>query len=99
MTHPEQLLTKATDICAQINLLSALMEAQGKAQSKLILSFDVYCVLLEYTAYLNPALQSEADVRIAEEMIIVNDFVYETPKQKLAVRIDFFSPPGVVDIE
>jgi hypothetical protein len=99
MTHPETLLTKATDICAQINLLSSLMEAQGKKQSRLVLSFDVYCVLLEYTAYLNPALQSEEDVRIAEEMIIANDFVYETQKQKLAVQIDFFSPAGVVDIE
>jgi hypothetical protein len=93
------LLSRATDYCSQINLLSTLLDAQEKEQHTLVLSFDVYCTLLEYTAHLNPALETEEDVMSAEQMIITNDFLFETPHHKLAVRVDFFSLPGVIDIE
>lgn len=99
MSLSETLLTRATDICAQINLLSALLEAQQKEQHMMVISFDVYCTLLEYTAYLNPALENEEDIIKAEQMIIANDFIFQTPHHKLAVKVDFFAPPGVIDID
>jgi hypothetical protein len=99
MSISEVLLTRATDICAQINLLSTLLDAQQKEQHTLVISFDVYCTLLEYTAYLNPALEDEKEIIAAEQMIIANDFLFETPHHKLAVKVDFFAPSGVIDID
>jgi len=99
MSISEALLTRSTDICAQINLLSTLQDAQRKDQHTLVISFDVYCTLLEYTAYLNPALEDEEAIIAAEQMIITSDFVFETQHHKLAVKVDFFAPPGVIDID
>ncbi|MCX6137126.1 MAG: hypothetical protein NTV54_06490 [Ignavibacteriales bacterium] len=99
MSISEALITRAAEICSQINLLSALMDAQQKEQHRLVISFDVYCTLLDYTAYKNPALETEEDVIVAEQMIIVNDFLFETPRHNLEVKVDFFALPGVIDIE
>ena len=99
MSISEALLTRTTDICEQINLLSALLDAQQKDQHTLVISFDVYCTLVDYTAYLNPALEDEKDIIAAEQLIIVNDFLFETPHHKLAVKVDFFAPLGVIDID
>ena len=99
MSLSETLLTRATDICAQINLLSALLDAEQKEQHMLVISFDVYCTLLEYAAYLNPAMDNEEDIIIAEQMIIASDFIFQTLHHKLAVKVDFFAPSGVIDID
>jgi len=99
MSISEALMTRAADICAQVNLLSTLLDAQQKEQHTLVISFDVYCTLLEYTAYRNPELENEEDIISAEKMIIANDFLFETPHHKLTIKVDFFSPSGVIDID
>ncbi|MCX6139009.1 MAG: hypothetical protein NTV54_16135 [Ignavibacteriales bacterium] len=98
MENNESLLTKASDICAYINTLSDRIASQQRPQKKLIVSFDVYCLLLEYTALLNYIHQDWGTSSI-EELIATPDLFYETKKQQLAVCVDFFKQQGSVDIE
>jgi hypothetical protein len=98
MEKRESLLTKASDICSYINTLSEHVATQHRRQKKLIVSFDVYCLLLEYTALLNHTQQNGGSSSL-EELIDIPDLVYETKKHQLAVCVDFFKPQGSVDIE
>jgi hypothetical protein len=98
MENNESLLTKASDICSHINAMSEFYAAQHRPQKKLIVSFDVYCLLLEYTALLNHTHRNGESSSI-EELISTPDLVYETKKHQLSVCVDFFQPPGSVEIE
>jgi hypothetical protein len=92
------MLTKATDLCAYINMLSEYVETQRLAQKKLIVSFDIYCLLLEYTALLNHVHNNGSNCTV-EELLSIPELVYESPKHQLNVCVNFFLPPGSVDIE
>ena len=52
MPGVEALLTKALELCTYINTISASFDKEAKEKPRLILSFDLYCLLLEYTVYL-----------------------------------------------
>ncbi len=97
MLSDERLLTRASEICASINALSAFLEGRDVPQQRIVLSFDVFCVLLEYTAHLRTSLHySACDV---EELLGADDLVFETARRDLPVRIDFFLPANTFDIE
>jgi hypothetical protein len=98
MENNESLLTKASDICSYINALSEHYAVHHRQQKKLIVSFDVYCLLLEYTALLNQTHQNGGSSSL-EELIVTPDLIYETKKHQLTVCVDFFSSLGSVEIE
>jgi|SRR5208283_269388 len=92
----EALLTKALELCTYINTISASCDKEAKEKPKLILSFDLYCLLLEYTVYLKGL--SDTNPSTVEELIFCDDLLFETPNRQLEVRVDFFLPPNTVTV-
>jgi hypothetical protein len=94
----EAILAKGVELCAQINNLSELVEEQRqKEQSTLVVSFDVYCVLLEYTVYLHryETLVSSS----LEDFLCSDDLVFEANNKRLDVRVDFFLSANSIRIQ
>jgi len=96
MSGVEALLTKALELCTYINTISASVEKKAKEKPRLILSFDLYCLLLEYTVYLKSLGETSPDS--VEELILCDDLLFETPDCQLEVRVDFFLPPNTVTV-
>lgn len=94
MPGTEALLTKALELCTYINTISASSHEKAKEKPKLILSFDLYCLLLEYTVYLKGL--SDTNPNTVEELLLCDDLLFETPNRQLEVRVDFFLPPNSV---
>ncbi|HTY09812.1 MAG TPA: hypothetical protein VMF88_01960 [Bacteroidota bacterium] len=90
----EALLTKALELCTYINTISASYGDDGKGKKKLVLSFDLYCLLLEYTFYLKGL--SDTNPNTIEELIVCDDLLFETPNRQLEVNVDFFLPANTV---
>lgn len=96
MPGDETLLSKALELCTYINMISASMAEGIRTQEKLVLSFDLYCLLLEYTAYVKSL--SDERPQTVEELIACDDLLFEALDRQLEVRIDFFLPPNSVMI-
>ena len=96
MPGDEALLTKALELCTYINTISSSMDESGKTKPKLILSFDLYCLLLEYTVYLKGL--GDPNSGSIEDLILCDDLLFETPQRQLEVRVDFFLPVNTVTI-
>ena len=94
MSGTEALLTKALELCTYINTISASYADRGKGKPKLVLSFDLYCLLLEYTVYLRGL--SDTNPNTVEELILCDDLLFETPNRQLEVNVDFFLPANSV---
>ncbi len=93
----EAILEKGVKLCTQINDLSDLLEEQNELQSILIVSFDVYCTLLEYTVYLHQF--DSASGSTVEDFLRSDDLVFETNNRRLDVKVDFFLPNNSVYIQ
>jgi hypothetical protein len=90
------ILVRGVELCSQINSLSVLADRNHCAQSKLVVSFDVYCDLLEYTVYIYH-YDAEHPATI-EDYIFSDELVFEANGHKLDVRIDFFLPSNSIQI-
>ncbi|HVN48211.1 MAG TPA: hypothetical protein VMU30_05250 [Bacteroidota bacterium] len=93
----EAILEKGVKLCAQINDLSELVKHQQEEQSTLVVSFDVYCALLEYTVYLHQYDASSASS--VEDFLRSDDLVFEANNKRLDVRVDFFLPANSIQIQ
>ena len=97
ITPQEDLFTKAVDLCTQIHSLSTKAEFDNRQQKQLIVSFDVYCVLLEYTVFLQN-MRAETGMTL-EEYLCCDDLVFDANGHRLDVRVDFFLMPGSIHID
>ncbi len=93
----DAILSKGVELCAQINNLSELIEQQQRAQSTLVVSFDVYCALLEYTVYLHRFDTFAASS--LEDFLRSDDLVFEANNKRLDVRVDFFLSQNSIQIQ
>jgi hypothetical protein len=93
----DELLRRAAEVCARINALSAWARGQQHPHHRLVVSFDVYCLLLEYTVYMQQL--HGGDGHSLEEYIHFDDLLYEAEGMPLDVRIDFFLPQNSTQIE
>ena len=84
------ILARGVELCSQINSLSILAGFTNSDQSRLVVSFDVYCDLLEYTVYLHRC-DTECGSSTIEDFLLSDDLVFEANGHKLDVLIDFFS--------
>lgn len=96
MSHAETYLFKGTQLYERICALSAAMEPSGRQQFRLVLSFDLYCLLLEYTALVG-RLNSEAGTEV-EELFHYDDLMFDTGNYHLAITVDFFASPDTIAI-
>jgi hypothetical protein len=93
----DDLLRRAAEVCARINALCDWAREQERPHERLVVSFDVYCVLLEYTVYVQQL--HGGDGHSLEEYIHFDDLLYEAEGMPLDVRIDFFLPRNSTHIE
>ncbi len=96
MTTAEQVLNRGNQLHERVASISGSLDAQLAPQTKLILSFDLYCVLLEYTALVGQL--NLAQGQSVEELLSYDDLIFDTGLHKLVVTVDFFSPFDSVQI-
>jgi hypothetical protein len=96
MKTAEYVLTRGNHLNERVIALSHSLDTQLAPQSKLVLSFDLYCVLLEYTVLVGQL--NLADGQTVEELLSYDDLLFDTGLHKLIVSVDFFSPANSVQI-
>lgn len=96
MFSDEEVLVKGVQIQQRISTLSVLMELQREHQEQLVLSFDVYCALLDYTVLMNQS-HVNRDL-LLQELLLKNDLVFDTGKNQLTIFVDFFFPSSAIQI-
>ena len=90
-------MQRAVELCAKINALTSWAEGENRRPKRLVVSFDVYCILLEYTVYMQQAHGAEGHT--LEEYIQFDDLLYEADGHPLDVQIDFFLPADSIRID
>lgn len=96
MTTVESLLVRGNQLHERVAALSLSLDSQLAPQARLVLSFDLYCLLLEYTVLMG---QLNLDHhQTVEELLSYDDLVFDTGIHKLCVSIDFFGPSNSVQI-
>jgi hypothetical protein len=96
MTTVEAVLVRGNHLHERVAALSQSLDSQLAPQSKLVLSFDLYCVLLEYTALMGQ-LNLENGQSVSE-LLACDDLIFDTGVHKLTVSVDFFGPTNSVQI-
>jgi len=96
MTTGENVLVRGNSLHERVASISSALDAQLAPQEKLLLSFDLYCVLLEYTALVGKLNLSEGQT--VEELLSYDELVFDTGLHKLVVSVDFFSPADSLQI-
>jgi len=96
MSETERFLVKGAQLHERICALSSYMELEARRQEKLRISFDLYCIMMEYSALLARFDSSEGES--LEELLEYEDLVFDTGHYNLAVSIDFFAPPNTISI-
>jgi hypothetical protein len=96
MSETEQLLLKGTQLHERICALSSYMEMESRQQTKLLISFDLYCVMMEYSALL--ARFDSTGGETLEDLLDYEDLVFDTGHTSLNVSIDFFASPNTISI-
>lgn len=90
------ILTRGLDLCTQISYMSMQAERLSQPQHSLIVSFDVYCDLLEYSLYLQT--YSGETTPTLEDYLRADELLFETNGRKLEIHIDFFLPANSIII-
>jgi hypothetical protein len=96
MTTVESVLVRGNQLHERVGALSHSLDSQLVPQSKLVLSFDLYCLLLEYTALMGQ-LSLEHGQTVAE-LLTYEDLEFDTGVHRLGVSVDFFGPMNSVQI-
>ncbi len=96
MKTAEYVLVRGNQLNERVIALSQSLDSQLAPQTKLVLSFDLYCVLLEYTVLVGQLNLTTGQT--VEELISYDDLIFDTGLHKLIVSIDFFSPANSVQI-
>jgi hypothetical protein len=96
MTTAENVLLRGTSLHDRVVSISSALDAQLAPQTTLWLSFDLYCVLLEYTALVGQI--NFAEGQSVEELLSYDELVFDTGVHKLTVAVDFFGPADTLQI-
>lgn len=90
------ILARGLDLCAQISQMSLQAERLAQESDRLVVSFDVYCDLLEYSLFLQ-GCNGEQNPTL-EDFLLADGLLFETNGKKLSVQIDFFLPNNSIII-
>ena len=93
MSQAETYLLKGTQLYERICALSASIEAE-QPQTKLILSFDLYCLLLEYTSLVGRL--NSGDAATVNELLTYDELMFDTGNYHLLVSVDFFASQDTI---
>ncbi len=96
MPHTEEVLLKGTRLTERIRSLCAEVDDGARRPARLELSFDQFCMLLEYTSLMGEF--KAAGGHSLEELMCSEELVFESGDYKLSVGVDFFAPPKTVHV-
>jgi hypothetical protein len=96
MITVETVLVRGNQLHERVAALSHSLDSQLAPQSKLVLSFDLYCILLEYTALMGQLNMEHS--QSVPELLLCDDLIFDTGVHKLMVSVDFFGPTNSVQI-
>jgi hypothetical protein len=96
MSNSEAVILKGSQLHERVCTLSSFMESVITRQETLILSFDLYCVLLEYSVLLGKF--DVIEKLTVEQLIMYDQLIFDTGENKLVVQVDFFAPQNSITI-
>jgi hypothetical protein len=96
MSHAETYLVKGAQLYERICSEAASHPPGAPPPTKVALSFDLFCLLAEYTALVE-GLQKEHSLTM-HELFTAEDLMLDTGAYQLAVCIDFFLPPNTIHV-
>ncbi len=96
LSDSEAVILKGSQLHERICALSTFMDSVVNRQDNLVLSFDLYCVLLEYSVLLGKFDVTEK--LSVDQLIDYDQLIFDTGGQKLLVIVDFFAPQNSVTI-
>ena len=96
MVQDQEVLVKGVEIHKRINDLSTAFSERNITQEGVVLSYDLYFTLLEYTVrvnetHVNPEL-------LLWELLNHDDLFFDTGARRLHIIVDFFSLPNTLNI-
>ena len=96
MVQDQEVFVKGVEIHKRINDLSTAFSERHITQEGVVLSYDLYFTLMEYTVRLN-----ETHVNpelLLWELLNHNDLFFDTGTRRLHISVDFFSSLNTVNI-
>jgi len=96
MVHNQEVLVKGAQIQKRINDLSTQLRDKNFSLERVVLSYDLYFALLEYTVLINET-QVNRDL-LLWELFNRDELFFDTGAEQLRVKVDFFSPKNNVTI-
>jgi hypothetical protein len=96
MSHAETYLVKGTQLYERICAEAASRPQGSPPPTKVSLSFDLFCLLAEYTALVE-GLQ-KGNPTTMHDLLASEDLMLDTGTYQLAVCIDFFLPPNTMRV-
>jgi len=96
MSNSEAVIVKGSQLHERICTLSSFMDSVVARQERLLISFDLYCILLEYSVLLGKF--DVAEKLTVDQLIAYDQLIFDTGTQKLRVEVDFFAPQSSVMI-
>ena len=96
LSDSEAVILKGSQLHERICALSTFMDSVVNRQDNLVLSFDLYCILLEYSVLLGKFDVTEK--LSVDQLIDYDQLIFDTGAQKLLVIVDFFAPLNSVTI-
>jgi hypothetical protein len=96
MSHAETYLVKGAQLYERICSEAASRPPGVPPPTKVLLSFDLFCLLAEYAALVE-GLQ-KVNSTAMHELLAAEDLILDTGTYQLVVRIDFFLPPNTIHI-
>lgn len=96
MSQAETYLIKGTQLYERICAQSSATEAITPQPRCLTLSFDLFCILIEYTALVDRLHFGKGPT--VEELLCSDELLFDTGEHQLTIKVDFFASPDTMVI-
>jgi hypothetical protein len=94
MSQAESYLMKGAELYERIYAQSAAAVDNVPPPTRLTLSFDLFCLLVEYTSLVHRLNIGEGPA--VEELLCSDALYFETRERQLSVGVDFFASPDTI---
>jgi hypothetical protein len=95
--HDMQLLSTGEELTTRICQISADYADQGMPQTRLTMSFDVLCTLVEYTVLQRRLVEGKQGS--VEELLMREQLTFDTSYALVPIAVDYFAEKGTFKVE
>ena len=96
MVQDQEVVVKGVEIHKRINELSATLKENNFSQERVVLSYELYFTLLEYTVLVNETHVNRE--LLMWELLNHEELLFDTGTDRLSICVDFFSPRDTLNI-